>query len=121
MSKSKIGTILHHMENGLVEWLDLKKELEPFAPQLTEAIEEAKTGKIKKLKKLASNLEVFRVTMMFVRAWQSGDVKLMEYYGEIIRNNIMDKPKVSLDHTSEGKGLGGVVILPAVSEGGTDE
>lgn len=117
----KFKSIADSIEDKALEVIDLRKQLEPFSPQLADAIAEAKTGKIKKLKKLVSNLEVFRVTMMFVQAWQNGDIKQMEYYGGIIRNNIMDKPKVSLDHTSEGKGLGGVVILPAVTEGSDEQ
>jgi hypothetical protein len=121
MNKNQIGTALQKMQDGIVDWMDLKRELEPFAPQLAEAIEEAKKGKVAKLKKLASNLEVFRTTMMFIRAWENGDIMLMEYYGKIIRDNIMDKPKVALEHSSDGKGFAGVVVLPPVDEGDNEE
>lgn len=116
-NKNTIGTIVAKMQNDTALWIDLKRELEPFAPALAEAIEEAKKGKTRKLKKLASNLEVLRITQMFVRAWERGDIMMMEYYGKIIRDNIMDKPKVALEHSSDGKGFAGVVVLPPVTEG----
>jgi hypothetical protein len=120
MNKNTIGTALAELQNKSINWIDLKRELEPFAPQLAEAIEEAKNGKIRKLKKLAMNLEVLRVMQMFIKAWEQGNFVMMEYYGKIIRESIMDKPKVSLEHTGDGKTFPGVVVLPAVDAGSDD-
>jgi hypothetical protein len=117
MNKNQIGTALLKLQDKAINWIDLKRELEPFAPQLAEAIEEEKQGKIRKLKKLASNLEVLRVMQMFIKSWENGDFVMMEYYGKIIRESMMDKPKVSLEHSGDGKTFPGVVVLPAVTEG----
>jgi hypothetical protein len=78
MNKNQIGTALLKLQDKAINWIDLKRELEPFAPQLAEAIEEAKKGKIRKLKKLASNLEVLRVMQMFIKSWENGDFVMME-------------------------------------------
>jgi hypothetical protein len=41
----------------------------------------------------------------------------MEYYGKLIREQFMDKPKVSLSHSAEGDGGFGVVVLPSRDKG----
>lgn len=120
MNKNDVGTALKNLQDNTVNWIDLKRELEPYSQQLAEAMEEARLGKTRKLKKLASNLEVLRITQMFIMSWKSGNFLMMEHYGKIIRESLMDKPKVAISHTGDGKVFPGVVVLPPVTEGSDD-
>lgn len=120
MNKNTVGTALKNLEEKAINWIDLKRELEPYSEQLAAALEDARNGKTRKLKKLASNLEILRVTQMFIMSWETGNFLMMEHYGKIIRESMMDKPKVSVSHSGDGKTFPGVVILPPVTEGTDD-
>ncbi|MFX0202041.1 MAG: hypothetical protein ACFFCW_38505 [Candidatus Hodarchaeota archaeon] len=103
-------------EDRILAKIDLAKELEPFLEQIDKAIEEAKSGKLKSLRKIASTIETVRILTAFKEAIQQGDIRKIEYYGQLIRDYMMDKPKVALEH-SAGEGMQGVVILPKADKG----
>lgn len=114
VSKRSNHTLPAQIQDSLVEYIDLKRQLEPFLVEIQEAIDEVqKTGKLTKLKRLAVTVETVRIMGEFKRAVEESDIKRMEYYGKLIRDHFMDKPKVSLEHSAgEGSGVG-VVVLPA--------
>lgn len=114
--KGKHYDIAQKMEDAIIENIDLATELEPFMEQIEAAIEEAKSGKLKSLRKIATTVETVRILTSFRDAVKSGDIKKIEYYGKLIRDYMMDRPKVALEH-SAGEGMRGVVILPEAKEG----
>ena len=103
-------------EDKALALVEISIEMEKFSRPLAEAFAEAAEGKMKKLKKVASDIELYRVVVRFVEALKMGDRKEEEYYGNIIRSQYTDKPKVSLEH-SAGDGMQGVVILPKADKG----
>jgi hypothetical protein len=106
------------IEADLVDYIDMKRQLEPFLNDIQTALEEVhKTGKLTKLKKLAVTMETVRILGEFKNAVEVGDMKRMEYYGKLIRDHFMDKPKVSLSHSADGDSAVGVVVLPARNKG----
>lgn len=115
-SSPKFYSLANTAEDALVNNIDLRTELEPFLEKINDAIEEAKKGNLKKLRQIASTIETVRMVTSFRDAVRSGDMRKIEYYGKLIRDYMMDKPKVALEHTA-GDGMQGVVILPKADKG----
>jgi hypothetical protein len=60
------------IQDDLVDYIDLKRELEPFLRDIEAAIAEVhETGKLTKLKKLAVTVETVRIMGEFKRATSS--------------------------------------------------
>lgn len=114
--KPKFYDIAKREEDAIISKIDLADELAPFIDQIDEAIELAKQGKLKKLRSVASTIETVRILTSFKQAIETKDIRKIEYYGGLIRDYMMDKPKVALEHTA-GEGMKGVVILPEAKEG----
>lgn len=119
MSKKRSNhTLPMAIEADLVDYIDMKKQLQPFLDDIQEAIDEVHhTGKLTKLKKLAVTVETVRMMGEFKNAVEVGDMRRMEYYGKLIREHFMDKPKVTLSHSADDGAAVGVVVLPARTEG----
>lgn len=114
--KGKHYDIAQKMEDKIIAKIDLKAELEPFIEQINQAIESAKKGNLKELRKIATTVETVRILAAYRDALEANDIKKIEYYAGLIRVHMMDKPKVALEH-SAGEGMRGVVILPEATEG----
>jgi soluble cytochrome b562 len=116
MKQNKGYDLAQKMEDGIIAEIDLKEELQPFLEEINRAIEEAKQGNLKKLRAIASKVETVRILASFRDAIQASDIRKIEYYGKLIREYMMDRPKVALEH-SAGEGMQGVVILPKADKG----